>query len=296
MLGSSGAKAGLVASEPSAVCRSPVTAPSDRRRSSSPSGSEDSSSSASSQPSRAPREVLLEDAERGVDQAALELVPARERGDVGELVRGEEAQQLELRVLPRLDAAEGLEDQLLPEYHGRVGLLDPDGAHVDGAPEADGRGVRPMELEHAVLDGDLVLRAHAVQQLAPAGRVAERVVDRPAVDLEDHPLAPVLRRRPQAKGQLVHLVRAGLEARLDEREHEQRRLGAQRRRFEHIEVRDLARLGREPALAHHPVVQLALGQEGEVARGDRLAQISHRRPPAPRPRSAGTSRSRAERA
>ena len=82
------------------------------------------------------REELLEDAEVGVHQAALEVVPARQRGDVREAARTQEPQQLELRVLTRLEAAERLQDQLLAEHDAGVGLLDPDGPHLDRPADA----------------------------------------------------------------------------------------------------------------------------------------------------------------
>src|SRR5436190_1768051 len=74
------------------------------------------------------------------------------------------------------------------------------------------------------------------------------------------------------------------EARLDERQDELRRLVAQGERLEHVEVRDLARLGAEPALGQEPLAQRVLGE--------RVEEVTHRRSP---PR-AGTSRSRAARA
>ena len=82
------------------------------------------------------------------DVAPVDLVPARQRGDVREAARGQEAQQLELRVHARLDLAERLHDQLVAEHDRRVRLLDADRAHVDGAAEAgaappSGRRTRP---------------------------------------------------------------------------------------------------------------------------------------------------------
>ena len=130
-----------------------------------------------------------------------------------------------------------------------------------------------------VLARDVGRAADPVQQLAAVRAVGERVVDRPAVDLRDHALVPLLVVRAQPERQLVELVRAGLEARLDEREHQLRRVLAQRDRLEHAEVRDLARLRREPALLEHPLVQPLLGQ-----RGDDPGRLTH-----PRPRPTGSS-------
>ena len=164
-VGSSGAKAGSEASEPSAVCSSPITAPSAARRSSKRVRvAAPSSSSASSQPSRAPGRNSCRIAERRVDRAAVDLVPAGQRGDVREAARGQEAQQLELRVDARLDAPERLQDQLVAEDDRRVGLLDADRPHVDvrrprGRVVAQRNGERRPRL-------DVVVVAHAVQQLA----------------------------------------------------------------------------------------------------------------------------------
>ena len=88
-------------------------------------------------------EVLLQDPERRVEQAALDLVPAGQRRDVREAVRGQEAQQLELRVHARLDAPERLQDQLLAEHDRGVRLLDADRAHVDGPAEPRAGALAP---------------------------------------------------------------------------------------------------------------------------------------------------------
>ena len=187
--------------------------------------------------------------------------------------RGQEAQQLELRVDARLEPAEHLEDQLVAEDDRGVGLLDADRPHVDGAAEAGVRAApRQRKCSVAVLARDLLPSADAVPAASRLGRVGERVVDRPAVDLADHPLVPALVVGAQPERQLVELVRAGLEARLDEREHQLRRLLAQRDGLEHVELRDLARLGREPALLEHPLVQALLGQRGD----DGVHRVTHR--------------------
>ena len=98
------------------------------------------------------RQVLLQDPERRVDQPALEVVPAGQRRDVREAARGQEAQQLELGVLARLDAPERLQDQRVAEHDRGVRLLDPDRAHVDRAAQGRGGRGRPVEAEHALVD------------------------------------------------------------------------------------------------------------------------------------------------
>ena len=130
MLGSSGAKAGSEPSEPSAVCSAPVTSPSERSRAEQALGIGRELVERQLPAVDRARQELLQDAEVGVHQPALEVVPARQRGDVREPARAQEAQQLELRVLARLEPAERLEDQLLAEHDAGVGLLDPDGPHL----------------------------------------------------------------------------------------------------------------------------------------------------------------------
>jgi hypothetical protein len=204
-------------------------------------------------------QVLLQDAERRVEQPALVLVPARQRGDVREAALGQEAQQLELGVHARLHAPERLEDQLVAEDHRGVGLLDADRPDVDGPAAAGVRGLRPAEAQRRVLAGDLgVVVPHAVQQLASVRRIDERVVDRPAVELGDDALGPALVGRPQPERQLVDLVRALAEARLDEQQDQLRRLLAQLDRLGDVDLGHLARLGAEPAPGDHPVVQRLL--------------------------------------
>ena len=109
--------------------------------------------------------------------------------------------------------------------------------------------------------GHVVALAHAVQQLAAQRGVGEPVVDRPAVGLEDHALRPALVRGAEPERQLVGLVRPLAEAGLDDREHEQRRLRAQRDGLADLDRGDLARLGPEPALGDDPVVELVVVEE-----------------------------------
>ena len=85
---------------------SPVTSPSARRRvEEAVRVASASSSSASSQPSRAPARYSCRIPSVASTSAALVLVPAGQRRDVREAVRGQEAQQLELGVDARLERA-----------------------------------------------------------------------------------------------------------------------------------------------------------------------------------------------
>ncbi len=214
---------------------------------------------------------LLEDAERRVDLPALDRVPAGERGDVGEAALGQEAQELQLRVDAGLHAAERLEDQRLAEHHGGVGLLHPHGPHVDRASQAGLRGLGPAELQDGLVGRHLRARAHAVQQLPAARRVGQGVVDRPAARRGDDPLGPPLGLRPQADRHLVGLVRPLSEEGLHEGEHEHGRVVAQRERLDDLDVRHLAALGAEPALADDPLLQDRRVKDVEW--------VSHRLPP-----------------
>ena len=213
-------------------------------RSSSASGSVASSSSASSQPSRAPaRNSCRMPSVASIRRPSNSYQPAS-GAMCGKPRADRKRSSSSSGLIARLDAAEHLQDQRLAEHDRRVGLLDADRAHVDACRRAPARRRAQRKREHAVARPDLGVRAHPVQQLARRRGVGERVVDRPAVGLADHALVPALVDRPQAERHLVDLVRPGREARLDEREHEQRRLVAQRRRPRGRRCcDDLARLG-----------------------------------------------------
>ena len=263
-LGSSGANSGSEVSEASAVCRSPVTSPSRRSRSRKASGRRASSLERELPAVHGVRHVLLQDPERRVHEAAVR-VPARQRGDVRELAHGQEAQQLELRVDARLEAAVRLEDELVAEDDRAVGLLDADRAGLGEARaervERDG-----LELETAFLRGQRVVGTHQVDELARQHRVGEGVVDGPAVCLRDDVRLPRVRLGPEAEQQLVEVVRAGMEADLEQHGDEKRRRRAEHGGVEHPRVRDLLGLRPEPALRLDELEQPTLVEELEVAR------------------------------
>ncbi len=129
-LGSSGEKAGSPASEASTVCICAVTSPRLATRARKASGFVSELLERQLPAAHAVREELLHDAQRGAERAAVVLVPAVERGDVREPARGEEAQQLELRVEPGLQLAEDLHHQLVAEHERRVRLLHADRPHL----------------------------------------------------------------------------------------------------------------------------------------------------------------------
>ncbi len=180
------------------------------------------------------RDVALEDAEGCVHRRAGVLVPAAEGRDVLEAALGQEAEQLELGVDARLEPAEDLEDQLLVEHDRRVRLLGVDAARLGQRAAEVGEAADGSERQRplARLLGDP--RPDEVHELAQVGRAGEGV--------ELH--APV----PLAEHELVRLVRARVEADLDERDRELRVGGADRAAVDHPRVHDLARLRPEPAL------------------------------------------------
>ena len=181
MLGSSGENAGSDASEPSAVCSSPVTSPSARTRSSSPSGSLASSSSTSSQPSRAPaRNSCRIPSVASTSRPSKSYQPAsgamfgnpradRKRSSSSSGFSPGSTRRNAFRISESPNTIEEL-DCSTPT--GRTSTVPPRPATADA---------RPVEAEHALVDRHLGVRAHAVQQLAPERGVGERVVDRPAV-------------------------------------------------------------------------------------------------------------------
>ena len=236
-------------------------------------------------------EVLLQRAERDVHQPPLVLVPADQRRDVRESRAERKRSTSSSGLTPGSSAPERLQDQRCRRRRSRswTARRRP-GARRPCRPRR--RRPTPPSGSASVPSSAATSRraAHAVQQLAPVRGVGEGVVDRPAVEvLGDHALGPpsAAGRRPMRH--LVDLVRPGPEVGLDEREHEQRRLVAQRTASSTLKLGDVAVLRREPALVEDPLVQLLLGQRGEQAGG-----VSHAAPP--RPRRAGTSRSRAARA
>jgi hypothetical protein len=203
----------------------------------------------------------LRDAERRVHQLTLVLVPAAERGDVGEALGIEEAQHLELGVVARLDAAEGLEHDCVVEDDRRVGLLRPDAAHGRaGARRLD--PLQPVELDAGTLAMDLGAVAQQRAETVACLGVGERVVDGDAADLADDRLAEAV--RPQAEHELVDVVRAAREARLHEGRRQRGRPAGDRHDVEHVELGDVASLGAEPPPVEQPLGQRCLVQGGEV--------------------------------
>src|SRR4029078_3106975 len=94
---------------------------------------------------------LLQDAERRRGRPTRVRVPAAEGGDVGEAVLGEEAEHLELRIDPRLESAERLQDQLVVEDDRRVRLFGADGSRLEHLPAEACEAGDGAELDRAFL-------------------------------------------------------------------------------------------------------------------------------------------------
>jgi hypothetical protein len=185
------------------------------------------------------RNELLQDPERGIHLPPRVCVPAVELGDVLELVLGQEAEQLELGVDAGLEPAEHLQDQLLVEDDRRVRLLGSDRARFAQLVTGACKRLDRRELDNALAGGHLRVGAHQVDELAHLPWVRERVE-----------LVLV------ACEQLVGLVRARVEARLDDQQLEAWILLAQGRAIDDGGVRHLARLRPEPPLAGDEIDQL----------------------------------------
>jgi hypothetical protein len=126
-------------------------------------------------------DVALDDSQRGLHRSADVRVPAAELRHVAVAMLGEEPQQLELGIDPRLEPPEAFEDQLLVEHDRAVGLFAHDSTHVDeAAPEPD-EAFERSELDRAFAR---TLRRAASNQLgdfARERRVGEGVVHSPPV-------------------------------------------------------------------------------------------------------------------
>ena len=173
--------------------------------------------------------VLLEDAERRVERPTDVRVPARELRDVLEVALREEAQQLELGVDAGLEPAEDLEDQLVVEDDRRVRLLGRDHARRRQLGAETGEALERAKLEHPFPRLHVRAGTDHVHELAHVARVDERV------------------ELLSAREQLVRVVRAGVEADLDDLDGELGLALVQRRSVQHARVCHLARLRREPA-------------------------------------------------
>ena len=218
----------------------------------------------------------LHDAEGGVHELALVLVPAAELGDVGEVALGEEAQHLELGVVAGLDASEGLEHELVVEDDRGVGLLGAHRAHVGAGPwRLD--ALEPVELDASVLAVHLgALAQQAAEQLAGA-RVGERVVDGDAANVVDDGVLEAV--ATDAQQQLVDVVGAARVARLDQRRGQRGRAVVDRDDVEDVDRGHVARLGAEPAAVEQPVGELLLVERGQVNACHRSAPCRRRGPP-----------------
>ncbi len=153
---------------------------------------------------------LLGHAQRPGQGGSLVLVPAVQRRDIGEAVRGQEPQQLQLRIDPRLDLAKHFEHVAIAEHERGVRLLHADRAHryVVGHRHPF---VDAAEAERSLVGGQIAALLDSAQQLAGVHRLGQRVVGDELVGSADL----ILGRRHvlilavgHAQRQLVELVRA----------------------------------------------------------------------------------------
>ena len=203
---------------------------------------------------------------------------------------GEEAEQLELGVHPRLDPAVELEREPLVEDERAVRLL---GAHrPDRARPSSGSAVGAAKTIVASPSVERLAGADQLDDPADELAVGDRVVRDPALGLRDHLLVPAVVAGPEAERQVVEVVGLQPVADLDDREREHRRAARDDAGVEHARVEDVARLAAEPALRGDRPQQDEPVEEVEVAALDAGLELSrHRRDP-----GAGTRRSRAGRA
>jgi hypothetical protein len=121
-----------------------------------------------------------------------------------------------------------------------------------------------VELDSSVLAVDLGPRPQqAAEQLARLG-IGERVVDLDPADLADDRLVA---RRPVVVGgeqQLVDVMRPAREACLDQRGVECGWAIEQLEHVEHVDLRDIARLGAEPSAPEQPLGELCLVEGGQI--------------------------------
>ena len=209
--GSSGANAGLPLSEPSAVCSSPVTcAERAQARRAARRDRDASSSSASSQPSRAPARYSCRIPSVASIRRPSYLVPAGQRRRcAGTRARTGSAAARAPGSRPARRAGTPSGSASSPNTIDEFDCSTPTGRTSTVPPSPAPRRRRPAEEQLPSSTGlQLAVGAHPVQQLAPVRGIGERVVDRPAVGLADHALAPALVGRPQPERHLVGLVRA----------------------------------------------------------------------------------------
>ena len=223
-LGSSGAKAGSAGSEPSTVCIAPddLAELAEARRAA-------RSGSSRARRARAPSRRAPSRTKPCMTPSVASMQPpvvrrtSRRAAAMFSKPRSVRKRSISSSGLsPGLEPAEHLEHQRVVEDDRGVGLL---GAHRAARRVRPGRAAgRPVERDVA-----LALRRRASPQRSAGRRVAQRVVD---VQPPASSITRLASRRRARDEQLVEVVRAGGEARLDEREHERRVVVAQRARVE----------------------------------------------------------------
>ncbi len=196
--------------------------------------------------------VLLQHAERRVERLADVRVPAAELRDVLETSLGQETQEFQLGIDAGLEPPEHLEDQLLVEDDRRVRLLARDQARRRELRPERCEAFERTELEHAFACADSRAAPDHVDELAHVTWIGERVEVFPA------------------REQLIRLVRAGVEDDFHELNLQLWLDFVQRRCVEHVRLRDLARLRREPAPRRDEVDQSFLSWNQKNPLGARV--------------------------
>ena len=219
-----------------------------------PRGRSPSSSSASSQPSRAPARYSCRIPERRVDQAALVLVPAGERRDVREArARTRKRSSSSSGLTPGSTRRNAFRISASPNTIDEFDCSTPTGRTSTVPPSARAAPAQ-RKRERAVARLHVGAGAHPVQQLArraPGRRARRRRSSRRPRRSRARP-SP---RRPagcRAAAGRARASPAGKRASISASTSSGDSV-AQRDRLEHVEVRDLARLGAEPALGDDPL-------------------------------------------
>ena len=238
------------------------------------------------------RDELLQDRERRLERPSLVGDVALERGDVLEPSLGEEAEDLELRVHPRLDPAVELERQPLVDHERAVRLLRTHRPDLGALAETVAEVAGAAEEERCFADVERRVVGDQVDDPPDEVGIRDRVVDRPPLCRSDDRGLPVVRLGPEAERQVVQIVALKPVAHLDDREGEERRLAWNDARVEDTRIQHVPRLAAEPALRGDRPEQDEPVEEVQVALLDAVPEVSVHRPDP----GVGTRRSRAGRA
>ena len=226
-------------------------------------------------PSRrgAPARNSCSDAERRVDQLALVLVPAGQRRDVREAARGRKRSSSSSGLTPGSTRRNAFSTSASSKTIDELDCSAPIGRTVGAVPRRlDARRASGTRRARARRRPSAPSRSRREQLARLAGRRARRRRVQPSASAITR-LGPALVGRPQAERQLVELVRAGREARLDQRERPARRLrrAASTTSSDVERARPRAPWSRTSAAADEP---LARASPRRARPGQRLPSVS----------------------